>query len=94
VGFLVLADPWYDYIALPIAPLLLVVQFAALFLRRAGAGLAVGLSCVGLLVAMTVFLVTTLDPAEGAPIGLGVMFLWILMSAALVAVAVVREMMR
>ena len=89
---LVLADPWYDYLAVPIAPLVLAIQVGALFVRRPAWPLALGIACPALIVAMTWFLVEKHDPAEGAPIGFAFMVLWILASAVIFLAALIREL--
>lgn len=92
VDALVLADPWYDYLAFPIAPLVLVVQIGAMFAARAAWRLALGVGCPALIAAMTWFLVEIHDPAEGAPIGFAFMVLWMLASAVIVVAALIREL--
>jgi hypothetical protein len=92
VGALVLADPWFDYLAFPIAPLVLVAQVGAMFLPRTGWRLALGLACPALIVAMTWFLAENHDPADGAPIGFAFMVLWILATAVIFVAALIREL--
>jgi hypothetical protein len=89
---LVLADPWYDYLAFPIAPLVLVGQVGAMFTRRRALRLAAAVACPMLLTAMFFFVAEKPDPAEGANIGAGVMLLWLLVSAVLLLVALGREL--
>jgi hypothetical protein len=77
-------DPWYDYLALPVAPALLIAQFGTTFLRwpwRQRSSVA----AVMLLGAMTIFawVVPTNDP--GANIGGGVLVLWFLLSVAILS---------
>jgi hypothetical protein len=87
-------EPWYDYLALPYAPLLLLVQVAALFVPirslrwvlLVGGAVAIG--------AMFVY-VTTLDLAdEGANIGAGLLLMWLAVAVALVVVGIRRESVR
>jgi hypothetical protein len=86
------ADPWYDYLAIPIAPLILLLQLASIFFSDRRVRWTVGPACVAALIVMFLY-VASIDvaPDEGANIGAGVMLLWILCSVALLAAAVVRE---
>jgi hypothetical protein len=87
------ADPWYDYLALPVAPLVLLVQFGALFVRPWW--LRWGIS-VGSIAAITVMLSYVasipVGPDEGVNIGAGVMALWWLCSFVLGLVLVARDL--
>lgn len=86
------ADPWwYDYLAFPIAPLLLLVQFGTLFARdrRVRRGLAAAIAVT--LIAMFAYVATLdLDASEGANIGAGVLFLAVLSSIAMLPFAGIR----
>jgi hypothetical protein len=87
-------EPWYDYLAFPYAPLLLLAQVAALFvpIKPLRWVLLVG-SAVGI-AAMFVY-VATLDVAdEGANIGAGLLLMWLAVAVALVVVGVRREPVR
>ena len=84
-------EPWYDYLAMPYAPLLLLVQVGALFvpIRPLRWVLLIG-SAVAIAV-MFVY-VTTLDVAdEGANIGAGLLLMWLAVALALVIVGIRRE---
>ena len=87
-------EPWYDYLAFPYAPLLLLAQVAALFvpIRLLRWVLLVG-SAVAI---ATMFVyVATLDVAdEGANIGAGLLLMWVAVAVALVIVGVRREPVR
>ena len=89
---LVVADPWYDYLAFPIAPLVLVGQVAAIFLPRAAWRVAGAVAGPALIVAMFFFVADQPDPDEGANIGAGVMLLWLMASAVILVVALSREL--
>ena len=85
-------DPWQDYLALPVAPLVLVAQGAALFFVRSRR-LRWGLLAAGTAAVAAMFLyVATLPlaPDEGANIGAGVLFLWLLVSVVLLGAGVLR----
>jgi hypothetical protein len=86
-------DPWYDSLAFPIAPLLLLAQIVALFTRDRRIRLGVGLLATVAITAMLVY-VATLDlaPAEGANIGAGVLSLALLVSLALLPLAGIQEL--
>jgi hypothetical protein len=90
---MLVADPWYDYLALPIAPLVLLVQFGALFVRLWWLRWGVSAGCI---VAITVmlFYVASLPvgPDEGVNIGAGVLVLWWLCSLVLVLALVARDL--
>jgi hypothetical protein len=85
-------DPWYDYLAVPVAPLVLAAQLAALFLRRASLR---RLSLIGapvLIGAMFAYLVSRpIRADEGVPIGQGVLLLWLLVSLILSLVGLAAE---
>jgi Ca2+/Na+ antiporter len=84
-------DPWYDYLAIPVAPLVLVVQFAALFLRRRWVRIGFAVGCPTAITAMLLFVASRPDPEEGANIGAGVLGLWLAVSAILLMLGLVRE---
>ena len=87
-------EPWYDSLAFPYAPLLLLAQVAALFvpIRPLRWVLLVG-SAVAI-AAMFVY-VATLDVAdEGANIGAGLLLMWLAVAVALVIVGVRRKPVR
>ena len=86
-------DPWHDYLAFPVAPLTLVVQIGALFVRRRWLRWMLGLACPAAIAAMFVY-VTSLPDREGEGVNLGaaVLLLWLLASFVILAIAVVREL--
>ena len=88
-------DPWHDYLALPIAPLVLVVQLVALFLPRRGARWAIEILCPLAITAMFLY-VSSIEtrPGEGVNIGEGILFLWTALSVALLVVTVLVEGIR
>jgi hypothetical protein len=85
-------DPWYDYLALPIAPLVLIVQAASLFVHRRSVRWGLTLACAASIVAMFVYVASlSTEPDEGVNIGAGVLLLWLFVSLILVALGVARE---
>ena len=88
-----IADPWYDYLALPVAPLVLFVQAAALFVRRWTVRWAISIACFVAIAAMF-FYVASLPTteSEGVNIGASVLLLWFLGSILLLIVLFVREL--
>ena len=85
-------DPWHDYLAFPIAPLLLLAQFLTLFAsdRRVRLGVAIGVTIT--LFAMFWYVASLeLEPSEGANIGAGVLLLAVLLSLALLPFAGIQE---
>jgi hypothetical protein len=86
------ADPWYDALAFPVAPLLLVVQFLALFVPDRRVRLGAGIGVVSALVVMLAYVATLdLDPSEGANIGAGVLSLAVVVSLAMLPFAGIQE---
>ena len=91
-GVELLADPWYDYLAFPLAPALLGAQFAALFARdrRVRLGTAIGVAVT--LIALFLYVASLdLDASEGANIGAGVLLLAVLVSVAMLPFAGIQE---
>jgi hypothetical protein len=86
-------DPWYDYLAFPVAPLILSAQIAALFTSDRRIRLGMGLLAAVAIAAMLVY-VATLDlaPSEGANIGAGVLSLALLVSLGLLPFAGIQEL--
>lgn len=90
-----LIDPWYDYLAFPVGPLVLVGQVGGLFLRSLALRLIVlllGPLLVGAMLAYVSSLSFRAD--EGANIGEGLLVLWLLASLTLALVAVLVEGIR
>jgi hypothetical protein len=85
-------DPWYDYLAFPVAPIVLVVQIAALFLRPAWVRVGLSIAATASIYAMAAYIWSLPDrPGEGVNIGAGILVLWLLASIGLLGVGVVRE---
>lgn len=77
-------DPWYDYLAFPVAPLVLLGQFLALFSRRWRRVV----SAVGTVAVFAMLsLVSVLPSGEGADIGEGLLLFWLLVDLLLLGVA-------
>jgi hypothetical protein len=88
-------EPWHDYLALPIAPLVLVVQIVALFLPRRSVRWALAAACPLAILAMLLYVDSLPDePGEGVNIGAGVLVLWLVVSVAVLVIAVVMEGVR
>jgi hypothetical protein len=89
------ADPWYDYLALPIAPLVLLVQFGALFVRPWRLRWGISVACVAGINAMFFYVASLPEkPDEGANIGGPILLLWWLVSFVLVLVLITRDLIR
>ncbi len=71
-----MVDPWYDYLALPIAPAILAVQFLSLLAPNRTFKLVVGGACTAAVLGMFAYVLTLDVEGEGANIGAGVLFLW------------------
>jgi peptidoglycan/LPS O-acetylase OafA/YrhL len=85
-------DPWYDYLALPVAPMVLIVQVASLFVRRRTVRWSLSIACITGIAAMLVYVSSIpTRPDEGVNIGAGVLALWLTASAALIAIGIARE---
>jgi hypothetical protein len=86
-------EPWYDYLAIPIAPAVLLVQLSALFIKSRQMRVILGLACPASIFAMFLYVASIdLEPGEGANIGAGVMLLWFVLSLIVLGVALVREL--
>ena len=86
------ADPWYDYLALPIAPLVLVVQFGALFVRPWWLRWGISAACVAAITVMLSYVASLPEkPDEGVNIGGALLALWWLCSFVLAIVLVARD---
>ena len=89
------ADPWYDYLALPIAPLVLLVQLGAVFVPSRAWRWALGIACPLAILAMFLYVVSLpVKPNEGVNIGAAIFVLWLLVSGALLVLALVVELVR
>jgi len=87
-----LMDPWHDYLALPLAPLVLLVQVAAIFVRRGLIRWSISIACTAVIAVMFAYVASLpLRVDEGVNIGAGVLSLWLMVSIILLAVGVVRD---
>jgi hypothetical protein len=85
-------DPWHDYLAFPVAPLVLVTQVSALFLRPRWVRLVFAGGCTAAIAAMFAYVESLYVPAsEGVNIGAGILGLCLFASIALLVVALARE---
>jgi predicted MFS family arabinose efflux permease len=88
-------DPWHDYLALPIAPLVLLVQIGALFLPSRPWRWALAIACPVAILAMFLYVASLPDePGEGVNIGAGVLLLWLIPSGVLLVVTLLAEGVR
>jgi hypothetical protein len=90
------ADPWYDYLAIPIAPLVLLAQIGILFLpSRAWRGV-LSLACPLAILAMVLYVDSRPIPPDESSvnIGAGVFFLWLVVSVVLLVLALLVELVR
>jgi hypothetical protein len=88
-------DPWHDYLALPIAPLVLLVQLGALFIPHRVWRWALALACPGAILVMLFYVASLPErPGEGVNIGAGVLLLWTVVSAVLLVIALAAEVVR
>jgi hypothetical protein len=90
---MLVADPWYDYLALPIAPLVLLMQFGALFVPIWWLRWGISAACFAAIWVMLSYVTSIpVEPDEGVNIGAGVMALWWLCSFVLGLVLVARDL--
>ena len=88
-------DPWSDYLAFPIAPLVLVAQLVGLFLRVRALRLTLPVAGPVLIVAMLAYVSSLpIRANEGVNIGEGVLVLCLLASIAISLVAAAFEGVR
>jgi hypothetical protein len=84
-------DPWYDYLALPVAPLVLLAQWAAAYVPQRAVRLTLSGAATASIGAMLVYLaLLPISEEEGANIGAGVMSVWLIVSILLLRLAVAR----
>jgi len=85
-------DPWYDYLAFPVAPIVLIAQIAALFLRPAWIRIGLSVAATVSIYAMAEYIWSRPDrPGEGVNIGAAVFVAWLLASIGLLGIALARE---
>ncbi len=85
-------DPWYDYLAIPVAPLVLLAQWAAVYVPQRAVRLTLSGAATASIAAMLVYIVLLpISEEEGANIGAGVMSVWLLVSILLLRLAVARR---
>lgn len=88
-------EPWQDYLALPIAPLVLLLQIVALFLPQRSVRWALAVLCPLAILAMLLYVDSLpVEPDEGVNIGTGVLFLWLIVSLVLLVLAIAVEGVR
>ena len=91
---MVLMDPWYDYLAFPYAPLLLLLQVGALFIRRWVTRWAISLACTAAITAMFLYVDSIpVKYGEGVNLGTVVLLLWLGVSVVLLGVLIVRDVL-
>jgi hypothetical protein len=87
------AEPWSDNLALPIAPILLLVQFGALFLWRWWLRWTISGACFAAITAMLGYVASLpVGPDEGVNIGAGLLALWWLCSLVLLLCLAARDL--
>ena len=85
-------DPWFDYLAFPVAPIVLIAQIAALFLRPAWIRIGLSVAATVSIYAMAEYIWSRPDrPGEGVNIGAAVFVAWLLASIGLLGIALARE---
>lgn len=88
-------DPWQDYLALPIAPLVLLLQIVALFLPQRSVRWTLAVLCPLAILAMLLYVDSLpVEADEGVNIGTGVLVLWLTVSSVLLVIAIVVEGVR
>jgi hypothetical protein len=88
-----LADPWYDYLAIPYAPLLLLLQAGVLFVRRTSWRWGISLGCTAAITAMLLYVSSIPEKAgEGVNLGTPILLLWVGVSLILLILLVVRDL--
>ena len=80
-------DPWYDYVAFPVAPLLVGLQALSIYGLRGWERSVVAIAMPIAFAAMRVYVVVAADDEEGANIGAGLIFFALVASVACTAFA-------
>ena len=85
-------DPWHDYLALPVGPLLLLAQLIAVFIRPRWVRLVFGFGCTTAIALMLGY-VSSLETraSEGVDIGEALLAFWLGISIVLLVIEVARE---
>ena len=91
---MIVADPWYDYLAFPIAPFVLFLQFGALFIPRWRLRIPASLACFGAIAWMDGYVSGLELEGEGVNFGEIILVFWFVVSLGLLAVAAVAEVVR
>ena len=87
-------DPWYDYLAFPFAPLILLLQIGALFTRRKLTRWGISIACFAAITAMFLYVDSIpVKYGEGVNLGSVVLLLWLGISFALLGVLIVRDVL-
>jgi hypothetical protein len=82
-------DPWYDYLAIPIAPVVLLAQWAVAYVPQRAVRLTLSGAATACIAAMLVYVaLLPIVEEEGANIGAGVLFVWLIVSIILLRLAV------
>jgi hypothetical protein len=85
-------DPWHDYLALPVAPFILLAQLIALFIRPRWVRLAFAFGCTAAIALMLAYVASLETPAsDGVNIGEPLLALWLGLSIVLLVIEVARE---
>jgi prepilin signal peptidase PulO-like enzyme (type II secretory pathway) len=91
---MIVADPWYDYLAFPLAPLVLCLQFGALFLPRWWQRVAGSLTCAGAIAWMSHYVSSLEVTDEGVNFGEILLAGLVGFTVLLLGVAAVSEVVR
>jgi hypothetical protein len=86
-------EPWTDYFAFPLAPLALLCQIAAMFVKQRPRRLALSVGGWGAITAMQLYLPEP-DPDAGVDIGGPLLELQWYLSILLLAIALILEAVR
>jgi hypothetical protein len=84
-------DPWYDFLAIPVAPVIIAAQGLAFTFPRPRVAAIVGVIGFLAILAMFVYMLTGVDTSSGDPsIGAGVLLIEAIGAAALMIAAILR----
>ena len=91
---MIVAEPWYDYLAFPIAPLVVLVQVGMFFLPWRSLRLAASAACFGAIKLMTDYLGNR-PPEQGEGVSFGFVIVgWYVLSMVLLVAAAIREVVQ